>query len=553
MSMTRRGFVKGAALAPLALSPLTSVAQEAAKTEAPKTDRFDVVVAGAGHNSLICAAYLAKAGYKVLVLEGRPTIGGGTKTAEVCLPGFKEDLCSSVHAGLSVNPLIRNNELNLRDYGYGEYIDSDPVMHIPFLDGASITVWRDLDRTCESIARFSKKDAETFRRMVAEYKAYTAAGGGTASANAPKVPKVGVWQRRVAMSGYDLVCELFESDYMRRGSLVCGHFGSVPGGDPGSGAQAYSLVVQQINGRVIPKGGSGTLSVAHGRFIEEHHGVILTNKPITQLIIENNKCVGVRCLDDSSYRAEKCVVSTIHIKHLVDMAPRELWGEDFLEGVELFQPEHAMISLHYATTEPPKYPLPTGGTISTCEAAIPPKLERYLLLTYENARGEINLDDPPGLQIVSPSVVDPSRAPAGYHTVKIESNLPYALKEGPKHWDNIKEQVADSLLNHLRRFAPNLTPDKFLGKFIESPLDIERMNPAMWRGSAHAGASNVAQSGAMRPVPGWAQYRMPIPGLYQTGSCTAPGGSVTGQPGRNAAAVLLKEFGTSLEEVVKKA
>src|ERR1700704_5691438 len=168
--ITRRGFVKGAALAPLALTPFSSMAQQAAPAE-----RFDIVVAGAGHNSLVCAAYLAKAGYKVLVLEGRPTIGGGVKTAEVCLPGFKEDLCSSVHSGISNNPLMRNNELNLRDYGYGEYIESDPVMHIPFLDGASITVWRDLDRTCETIARFSRKDAETYRRMVAEFKAYTAA------------------------------------------------------------------------------------------------------------------------------------------------------------------------------------------------------------------------------------------------------------------------------------------------------------------------------------------------------------------------------------------
>src|ERR1700693_2601101 len=166
--ITRRGLVKGAALAPLAL-PFRSAAQPPAGSE-----RFDIVVAGAGHNSLICSAYLAKAGYKVLVLEGRPTIGGGCKTAEVCLPGFKEDLCSSVHSGLQANPLLRNNELNLRNYGL-EYIDPDPVMHIPFLDGASITVWRDLDRTCETIARFSKKDAETFRRMVAEYKAYTAA------------------------------------------------------------------------------------------------------------------------------------------------------------------------------------------------------------------------------------------------------------------------------------------------------------------------------------------------------------------------------------------
>ncbi len=548
--ITRRGFVKHAALAPLALSPLRSMAQSAAPG-----DRFDFVFAGAGHNSLICAAYLAKGGYRVLVLEGRPTIGGGTKTAEVCMPGFKEDLCSSVHAGISNNPLIRNNELQLRDYGYGEYIDPDPVMHIPFADGASITVWRDLDRTCETISRFSKKDAETFRRMVAEYKAYTGASSASqnaAGASAQKIPKAGVWQRRMAMSGYDLVCDLFESDYMRRGSLVCGHFGSVPGGDPSTGGQAYSLVVQHLNGRVIPKGGSGTLSVSLGKFIEAHNGVVLVNKPVTELLIENSKCVGVACMDGSRYRAGKSVVSTIHVKNLVNMAPRELWGDDFLDGLELYQPEHAMISLHYATTEAPKYPLPGGGTLSTCEAAIAPPLDYYLRMNYIEARGTVDLNDPPGLQIVSPSVADPSRAPAGCHTVKIESNLPYGLKQGPKHWDEIKDEVADALLNHFRKFAPNLTPDKFLGKFIESPLDIERMNPSMWRGSTHGGAVNAAQSGAMRPVPGWANYRMPISGLYQTGACTAPGGAVTGMPGRNAAAAILKDLGTSLEEVVGK-
>ncbi|HWF37324.1 MAG TPA: NAD(P)/FAD-dependent oxidoreductase [Candidatus Acidoferrales bacterium] len=548
--ITRRGFIKGAAaLTPLAFSPLRLPQEPAAG------DRFDFVVAGAGHNSLVCAAYLSKAGYKVLVLEGRPTVGGGTKTQEVCLPGFKEDLCSSVHSGISGNPLVRNNELNLRDYGYGEYIESDPVMHIPFIDGNYVTVWHDIDRTCETISRFSKKDAQTFRTMVAEFKAHTAATAAAREAGTgnTKIPKAGVWQRRFAMSGYDLVCEMFESDYMRRSSLCCGHFGSVSGGAQNTGGQAYSLVVQQINGRPVPKGGSGTLAVALARFIEAHNGVVQTNKPVTELLIEGQKCAGVRCADGSTFRAEKAVISTIHIKHLVDMAPRELWGDDFLDGVELFQPEHAMISLHYATSEPPQYPLAGGGTISTCEAAISPNLSKYLLLDYENAMGDLDLDNPPGLQIVSPSVVDPSRAPAGYHTVKIESNLPYQLKEGPEHWDKIKDQVADSLLNHLRKFAPNLTPDKVLAKFIESPLDIERMNPSMWRGSAHGGANDFAQSGAMRPVPGWAQYRMPIAGLYQTGSCTAPGGSVTGMPGRNAASVILKDNGTSLEEVVRKA
>ena len=169
---TRREFMKEAKM----LAPLAFAQSSKAQSNAP-AERFDFVVAGAGHNSLVCSAYLAKAGYKVLVLEGRPTIGGGCKTAEVCLPGFKEDLCSSVHSGFQTNPALK--ELNLSDYGL-EYLDPELVMHIPFLDGKSITVWRDLDRTCESIAKISKKDAETFRRLVPEYKAYAESGPAAA-------------------------------------------------------------------------------------------------------------------------------------------------------------------------------------------------------------------------------------------------------------------------------------------------------------------------------------------------------------------------------------
>jgi len=538
--ITRRGLMQGAALA---ATQLRSPAQG-------QPERFDVVVAGAGHNSLISAAYLAKAGYRVLVLEGRPTIGGGCKTAEVCLPGFKEDLCSSVHTGFQSNPALRNNELNLRDYGL-EYIDPDPIMHTQFTDGVSLTIWKDLDRTCAEYAKVSKKDAETYRRLVSEYTAYTRATATARSGGEAKVPNARVWQRRMAMSGYDLVHELFVDDHIRSFHLAVGHFGGVPAGDPLTGAQAFSVIGQQLGGRPMPKGGSGMLTVALGRVLEANHAVILTNKPVARFLMEAGKCVGVECVDGSSYRAEKAVLSTIHIKHLVDMAPRELWGEEFLENVRLFQPEHAMFQFHYATTEPPKFPLAGGGTISPTETALLPNPERILRLTYDNDRGEVNLDDPP-LQIVCPTVADPSRAPAGYHTLKLEGTLPYQLKEGPQHWDVIKEQVAESLFNNLRRLSPNLTPDKILAKFLESPLDIERMNPAMWRGSAHHGANNPAQSGANRPVPGWSQYRMPISGLYQTGACTPPGGSITGMPGRNAAAAMLKDFGTSIEEVVSK-
>jgi len=278
--------------------------------------------------------------------------------------------------------------------------------------------------------------------------------------------------------------------------------------------------------------------------------VILVNKPVAKLIIEGGKCVGVECADGSSYRAEKAVLSTMHIKNLVEMAPRDLWPADFLYGVDTWESEVSEVVTHYAVKEPPKYPI-KGGTISPTESAILASPERLLRFAYDTECGISNLDEPP-ISVFCSTVTDPSRAPAGMHTLKILGFHPYSLKEGPKHWDAIKNQVSDAQLNYFRRFAPNLTDDKILAKYVMSPLDLERKNASYWHGSIHAGSSDPSQSGALRPMAGWAQYRMPIPGLYQTGACTYPGGSVTGAPGRNAAIVMLKDFGTSIEEVVAK-
>jgi phytoene dehydrogenase-like protein len=163
-------------------------------------------------------------------------------------------------------------------------------------------------------------------------------------------------------------------------------------------------------------------------------------------------------------------------------------------------------------------------------------------LNSDQARGELNIDDYP-LQIVHPSNVDPTRAPAGFGSVKIEGTMPYALKEGPEHWDVIKEQVADQLLTHYMRHTTNLTKDDVLAKVLMSPLDIERMNPAMWRGSVHQ---------RLRTFNNFSPYRLPIPGLYQTGGCTEGGGSVTGRPGRAVAAMILEDDGKTLEEVAAR-
>ncbi len=538
------------------VSPVPGPARPAQKAATP--EKFDIVVAGAGHNSLIATAYLLKAGYKCLVLEGRPTIGGGVKSAQITLRGFIDDICSSTHLGIQENPLIRNNELKLADYGL-EYIDPDPIYHFPFTDGSYITQWRDLDRTCSELAKFSKKDAETYRRMFHDYEevapifnSVTYAPVGYAKSVNEQLaahPKGKFWMRRLAMSQWDILRDSFESDHVRC-FLMASPWGHMPPEAPMTGRAAYAVMTQQRLGRPIPKGGSGALTAALAKLIESHGGVILTNKPVEQFIMENGRIVGVECADGSSYRAEKAVLSTMHIKQLVTMAPREMWGEAFCDGVDTWQAETTECNVNLATTEPLKFQV-EGGTLIPVHVSILDRTDRMLRLGYDYASSRVTYDEPP-MSIIVPSVADPSRAPAGMHTIKIVAYQPYSIKEGPQHWDELKDRVADTNLAYLRKFAPNLTPDKILARTVDSPFDIERMNRNCWHGSCHAGAQSPSQLGALRPMPGWAQHRMPIPGLYQTGATTHPGGSVTGAPGRNAAIIMFKDFGTSLEEVLQK-
>jgi phytoene dehydrogenase-like protein len=530
---SRRHFLKTCAS--------VAIAAGISKTHALGNTNFDYVVAGAGHNSLITAAYLAKAGFSVVVLEGRPTIGGGCKSGEICLPGFTDDWCSSVHSLLMSNPLIKNNELGLFEHGL-EYIYHDPIMHIAFPDKTSLTMWKDSERTYREYAKYSKRDADTFRRLLEEVKS-------AARSEAAGEPPTALWQRRYAMSAYDVVKDSFEDDHVRSFHLAVARFTSEPGGNPYTGRTAYTALFHQMGGRPVPKGGSGMLTVALGRVIEKHGGVILTGMPVQNLTIEGGKCVGLECADGSRFRAAKGVVSTIHIKHLVTMAPKNLWGDDFLANLELFQPEEGIFAYHLATSGPVEYPLDRGGSITPFESTVLPYPERILQTPFDDSRGIVNLEDM-WMQVISTSVADPSRTPAGFHNVKILGNAPYNLAKEIGTWDEVREKVAGGVLKNLQRYAPSFTKDKILAQVFMSPKDLERMNPAFWKGSIHAGGYGPSQMGDNRPVKGWANYRMPVPGLYQTGACTQPGGSITGRPGRNAAAVILADAGKTMAEVV---
>jgi phytoene dehydrogenase-like protein len=321
---------------------------------------------------------------------------------------------------------------------------------------------------------------------------------------------------------------------------------------PGTGPLAYSLAFgRQRHSWTLPRGGSGALPRALARYLQAHGGAILTGARVTGLLVEGGRCVGVETADGQHHRAGRAVLSTVHVKDLVGMAPAELWDDDFRWGVDSWRAGVSMFVAHYATTQPPRFPT-GGGEVAAVASGTPQSVDRLLRLGAEFGRGMIATDDPV-LLVLAPTVADPTRAPDGRHTLKIVGFQPYELPGGPDRWDQLKEQVAAANLAALRRYAPNLTGDVILASRVKSPLDLERFNAHNWHGSCHGGDMGPAQSGALRPAPGWAGHRTPIPGLYQTGATTHPGGSVSAAPGRNAAMVMLADLGFRPEEVLGRA
>lgn len=513
---------------------------------------WDVVVAGAGHNSLVSAAYLAKAGFRVLVLEAQHRIGGDAATDELTLPGYLHDSCSTAHTLLQSSPTLSRDELRLGDYGL-EYIRPDPVVHVPFADGSSLTMWRDIDRTVAEFARYSNSDAASYRAMIEAYGTaapaftewrYTPIGRGPSlDERLAAMPNGHRWRRIRHLAAADIILEHFEDWRTRAFMLWMALMTMQPPQRAGTGRLAYALAFgRQRHSWVVPKGGSQALPLALGRLIEANGGTIVTGKRVSRLLIEDGRCTGVATADGETYRAGRAVLSTIHIKHLVDMAPAELWGESFTEGVASWRAGISMCAAHYATTEPPRF----ESGLAPLAAGTPTSAERILRVAEDFKRGEIALDDPV-LLVLCPTVVDPSRAPGGNHTLKVVGIQPYELPGGPEQWDELMPQVAAANLDHLRSFAPNLTDEAILATTLKSPLDLERMNAHNWHGSCHGGDMSPDQSGELRPAPGWADHRTPIPGLYQTGATTHPGGSVSAGPGRNAAIELLADLGSSID------
>lgn len=519
----------------------------------------DVVVVGGGHNGLVVAAYLAKAGVDVCVVEKQDKVGGGVITRELTLPGFKHDMASTMHGMISANPLIHRDELGLiSKYGL-KYIIPDPQLAVVFPDDRALIIYRDIDKTCESIEQFSRRDAEMYPKFIKFCERVSRAAGVATFSPPPtfgamvsfldKSEEGREFLRIIMSSVWDIVEEWFESDELK---IAISRFGTelmIGPREKGTGNGIFGFALFHRWGWNLPVGGSGALSEALEACIRDNGGTIKVLSPVKSIKVEAGEAKGVILETGEEITARKAVISNLNVKQLfLEMLRPDDLPTGFQDKVRrikhcTFMPIHQAIALN----EAPKYK--AGGDVDrTCFVDIALFKEDYLRFFDDLAYG-IPRTEMPLLGVAT--LVDPTRAPNGKHTLYLYHFEPYNLKDGgPAKWDEIKHEIADGVLEAARSRTTNLWDENILGRWIFSPLDFERYNPAWVCGDFLHMGSFLTQLFGNRPLPGW-NYRTPIKKLYMCGPSTHPGGGASGG-GRAAVQVIMEDLGISFRKVIGK-
>ena len=523
-------------------------------------EKYDVVVVGGGHNGLIVAAYLVKGGLSVCVLERQDKVGGGVVTREVTLPGFKQDICSTQHGSIQANPLIHADELGLMSkYGL-RYIIPDIQMCFLFADDSSLIIYRDMQRTCDSIRQFSKRDAEAYPKFC-EYSRQVIRAGQVAYFSPP--PPFGrmvsfldssemgrEFFRVIMSSGIEVAEEWFESDQMKvaLARWVCENLYGPR--DKGSGNYVNSFPFFHARGMGIAEGGSGALSEALRACIEDNGGTVKVSTTVKAIKVQAGEAKGVILDNGEEIMADKAVVSNLHIKQLfLDMIKPEDLPEGFPERVRrIKQSNISPIHQVYALNQAPKYK--AGGDVNrACNVIIAPTVEE-MLRAFDDCYYGVPIVQTPA--VVCNTLYDPTRAPEGKHTLYLYHLEPYDLKNGgAAKWDEIKAEVADRVLETLRRHTTNMGADNILGRWISSPLDYYRYNPAWIKGDYNHFPLSVTQSYGNRPLPGWGNFTTPVKKLYICGASGHPGGGVWGS-GRATVQVVMEALDIDFRKVIAK-
>jgi phytoene dehydrogenase-like protein len=521
---------------------------------------YDVAVIGAGHNGLTCACYLAQAGRRVVVLERRHIVGGAVCTQTDLIPGYRLDVGSSAHIMIHLTPVLR--ELKLHKFGL-EYIEMDPWAYYPILDtGTGIAFYRDLDKTCASIAKVSPRDADAYRNFVAHWgelnegifetflKPPTPGKifGTMLKRNLFNLRSRKLWSSldtaRQLMAPYGtLIDELFEHPAVRAAlAWLSAQSGPAPGEMASGDMLGWNAMIHK-SGAKRPMGGSGALTQALARCLQSHGGDIVCDAEVSDLHRVGNFW-NIRWGEGPprEIQAGK-VVGACHLHTLFKMIPEASTAlKKRVAGTRIGN-GFGMIVRH-AVEELPDYgAAPDGLRSGTKEYHASLQLLCPSVDYLRNSHRDFSFGLPPqqpSVVAMTFSALDATLAPEGKHTLFTWGQYhPYELSNG-ENWDAIREREADKLYELVCRYAPNMR-GKMIARYIQTPLDLER-TLGLLRGNVMHLEMSLDQMFMFRPLPELSAYKVPgLRGLYLTGASTHPGGGVFAASGYNTAQVILRE------------
>jgi phytoene dehydrogenase-like protein len=520
-------------------------------------EAYDVIVVGGGHNGLTLACYLAKAGQRVLVLEARDVVGGGCATKEVAAPGFRHNFHSNFHGIIHMGPVYR--DLELERYG-ARYVWPDNQFGHVFPDGRALVISRNLDRTVERIARFSRTDAETFREVAVRYRKVLEEAVIPSMFSPPVPPSRELAPLEESVEGLTLLRQnlstpnhvarqLFESPEVQTciGFWVAQLAGT---GDVfGLGANYPVMVAGSLEpyGWAICVGGSNNLARAMAAFLEAHGGEVRVNAPVRRIEVRDRAAKAVVLEDGTRIPVAGVVASNLDPRHtFLDLVGEEHLPPEFVPAVRRWRYDvMSMFCVYLALDAPVRWKA----------AAWEPEVQRCFAVSIcesldvlEDNASDCRLGVPPrqpGLFTVHPSLFEPSLCPPGKEACFCEQIAPWELRDGgPEAWDEVKAEYAETVLDRWRPYLESgLEPEAIVGRYISSPLDIERVMPSMRQGDWNHGEMSQDQLGIFRPFHEYPPYRTAFENVYLCGASTHPGGSIGGACGYNAATAIAEDLG----------
>ena len=519
--------------------------------------KHDVVIIGGGHNGLVCAAYLARAGKEVIVLERRDRVGGAALSEEV-FPGFRFSVFSYV-VSLLRPEIIRELELPR----HGLHILPLESTLTPLPNGDYLAQWNDHDRNRRELARHSVRDAEAYdefgvelHQMARLIKPILGLAPPDPASMRPRelleLARLGRYFRKLSkkqfnslwklltMSSADYLDTWFEGEALKATKSASGIIGTMLG--PRSPGTAYVLLhhyMGELDGVFrawgFAKGGNGSVSAAIASAARAFGAQIRTNAPVAHVLVDGGRTKGVVLEGGEEVHSDVVVSGADPRRTFLGLVGEKHLPEDFVQSIRRFKFRGSSAKVNLALGELPDFTcMPGRGAHLRGAVSISPSIA-YLEQAYDDAKyGEISRR--PYMDIVIPSMLDPAMAPPGKHVMSIfVQYAPYHLNGG---WtDERREALGDAVVDTLTQYAPNFR-SAILHRQVVTPADIERI-VGLSEGNIFQGELSLQQMFFLRPAPAWSRYRTPVEGLWQCGSGTHPGGGVMGASGRNAAFSLL--------------